>query len=69
VSSVPTWKLFAYIDDNPELVESRLLADWQLEDALRWCQTRGYDRIYLSRVSETRFTRARPAKSNFAQHT
>ena len=54
VSVVPVWRLFAFMDADDDGVrdERRLLAEWQLNDALRWCVTRGYDHIYLSRSSE-----------------
>ena len=53
VSVVPVWRLFAFMDDDHgERDERRLLAEWQVADALRWCVTRGYDHIYLCRSSE-----------------
>lgn len=64
MSSVSTWRLFAFMDDDPDGLqdESRLLADWQVEDALRWCRTRGFDHIYLARDPQARaqFARADP---------
>ena len=62
MSDVPVWRLFAYMDDDEdgEQDESRRLADWQVQDVVRWCTTRGFDHIYLCRVpGETRrFQRA-----------
>lgn len=52
VSEVSTWRLFAFMDDDEdgERDERRLVADWQVEDALRWCRFRGFDHIYLARI-------------------
>lgn len=56
------WRLFAFMDGEDDTSdERRILADWQLQDAVRWCQTRGYDHIYLSRSGEvSRFEKKRP---------
>ena len=53
MSDVSSWRLFAYMDDDEsgERDESRRLAEWQIQDALRWAVTRGFDNIYLSRDS------------------
>lgn len=54
MTSVSLWRLFAYMDDDDSCDERRVLADWQIGDVVRWCMTRGYDHIYLSRdPSET----------------
>lgn len=61
MSEVAVWSAFAYMNDDPDHArdERRELAEWQLQDWLRWATTRGYDNIYLSRDSETtRFERA-----------
>ena len=60
VSEVSTWRLFAFMDgDTGRLDESRILAEWQLQDALRWCAARGFDHVYFSRTPDrTRFSRA-----------
>lgn len=55
------WSLFAYMDDDEAGAtdERRRLAEWQLQDALRWCVTRGYDHVYLRRdpVEKSHFRR------------
>ena len=62
------WRLFAYMDDDEtgERDESRLLADWQVEDVLRWCRFRGYDHIYLTRTTTT--ARFQPAPVEDVRH-
>jgi hypothetical protein len=51
MSDVPVWCLFAFMDGDEEgrNDERRVVADWQVQDVVRWCTTRGYDHIYLSR--------------------
>ena len=61
VSGVSEWRLLAYMDgdDGGKLDESRTLAEWQLQDVLRWCVTRGFDNIYLCRTDgRVQFDRA-----------
>lgn len=52
MTAVSVWRLFAYMDDDEDgaLDESRRLADWQVEDVIRWCVVRGFDHVYLRRV-------------------
>lgn len=51
MSDVPVWRLFAYMSNDPDGTRDhkRNLADWQVEDVLRWCRFRGYDTIILDR--------------------
>ena len=62
MSGVSTWRLFAFFDnDEGDSDETRVLAEWQIQDALRWCVTRGYDSIYLRRIEqESTFEKADP---------
>ena len=62
MAEVSTWSLFAYMDgDAGHNDEHRLLTEWQLQDALRWCVTRGFDNIYLARLEEpAQFVKADP---------
>jgi len=51
LSAVSEWHLFAYRDDDEGFSdEHRMLAEWQLQDAVRWAQHRGYDCIMLTRT-------------------
>lgn len=72
MSDVSTWRLFAYMDDDEDGSEdeSRNLADWQLQELLRWCATRGYDHIYFRRVPDetTRFSRGSPVPVRHHMH-
>jgi hypothetical protein len=69
LANVATWHLFAYFNRDEERDEHRTLADWQVEDALRWCRTRGYDNILLTRVGETEFHRAPQSGLVHSSHT
>jgi len=51
LADVPVWHLFAYMNrDDGSRDEHRMLAEWQVQDAVRWATTRGYDNILLSRT-------------------
>ena len=46
-------------DEHGNLDEGRTINEWQLQDVLRWCVTRGFDHIYFCRTSgRVRFERA-----------
>lgn len=64
------WSFFAFMNDDGEQDETRRLADWQVEGAVRWASARGYDNIYLYRdQSETvRFERAAPTPVRHHMH-
>ena len=54
MSRVSQWKFFAFMDkESGRRDEHRELAEWQIEDVIRWAVHRGYDNILLSRSSET----------------
>jgi len=61
MSEVSEWSMFAFMDTGGhEHDVHRKLAEWQLQDALRWCVSRGYDNIYLARLDDkTTFERRR----------
>ena len=63
VSEVPTWRLFAFMDDDEEgrQDETRVIGEWQVDDVVRWCRHRGYDHIYLTRSDSTRFAKQPPS--------
>ena len=44
------WRLFAFKDDDPASDETRMVAEWQIQDVVRWCVHRGFDHIYLNRT-------------------
>jgi hypothetical protein len=51
MSAVSEWHLFCYMNDEEfQKDEHRMLAEWQLQDAVRWAQHRGYDCIMLTRT-------------------
>ncbi len=56
MSDVPLWNLFAYFNDDEDGAhdESRVVAEWQIDDVVRWCRHRGYDTILLSRTNASR---------------
>ena len=64
MSAVSVWTLFAFMSDDGEgkQDERRRIAQWQIEDSVRWAMARGYDNIYLSRdpVETTHFERKSP---------
>lgn len=72
MSDVSTWRLFAFMDDDEEgrQDETRNVADWQVEDVLRWCRVRGYDHVYFRRVPDlpSRFRRSAPAPVRHHMH-
>lgn len=72
MSDVSVWRLFAFMDSDQdgERDESRRLAEWQLQDALRHCVTRGYDHVYLCRVpgEVARWTVAAPGPVSHHMH-
>jgi hypothetical protein len=70
VSSVASWRLFAFMDGDPDGVhdETRILADWQLGDVLRWCQMRGYDHVYFCRADDPVAFEKRPAPESIRHH-
>lgn len=56
VTGVPVWRGYAYKAGGPDdgsQDEQRDLADWQLEDFLRFCRVRGFDSVYLYRTGDT----------------
>jgi hypothetical protein len=71
MSSVSTWRLFAFMDGDPDGVhdETRTVADWQLAEVLRWCQTRGYDHVYFCRADEPAVFEKRPAPVDVRHHS
>jgi hypothetical protein len=53
MSDVSTWSLFAFMDSGGHDRDvHRRLAEWQLQDALRWCVSRGFDNVYLARLDD-----------------
>lgn len=55
MSEATVWHLFAFFhgDENSERDEHRNLAEWQIDDVVRWARHRGYDAILLTRTNET----------------
>lgn len=51
MSVVRVWRLFAYMidDESGDSDHRRALADWQIEDEVRRCVSRGFDMIILDR--------------------
>lgn len=70
MAAVAVWRLFAFMDGDEDGVhdESRMVAEWQLDDVLRWCRTRGYDHVYLTRLPETARFEKRPAPAGITHH-
>lgn len=61
MSDVAVWHLYAYFhaDEHGERDEHRWVAEWQIDDVVRWARHRGYDAIVLTRTSKTaRFEKA-----------
>lgn len=68
MAKVPTWTFFAYFngDAEGERDERREVADWQLDDVVRWARHRGFDTILLSRgEQEAEFHRVVPTLSAY----
>lgn len=62
MAEAPVWTLFAYFndDDTGARDEHRKVAEWRVDDVVRWCRHRGYDTILLTRTEETEPFTVRP---------
>lgn len=53
VTRVPEWHMFAYCNGEEQRDVHRRLAEWQIEERLRWAASRGYDCIMFTRTGRT----------------
>jgi len=70
MTDVSTWHLFAYKHDDSEGKddEHRNVAEWQIDDVVRWARHRGYDAIILNRTSEKQEFHKKPTLLDVTLH-